>query len=717
MPRVRATNQTPVDPAHSTQPPAAPQDAATNASMPNDIVAPSAQLSGLAIRAQRPARASRTGAHASSSTSARGGRALLFTPAPTSEGPDQFEVLNRASARLQLFNHLVTNVAPMEVSDIRSLEARIRSGASAIESARQGLQALSELKVQRRMSSSDIEAHEDRLVSSLGQAAAMNYVSCEMMIDQKLIQELGSVLIGNGDFARFDIQAIRLQRPESWHALHAHLLDVIAALEDVVRRIKSPMTNRAPSDLLKSHLPTVRITMESCHTRMQTVRGVLYEIYSRRLADQASRCGLLQVMDRLNALEELDRSMEARVGQAFTELTNIHLERFLSTEHSLTPEMLAMYKQVLVEYAELRGRAATQLCMDAAALIEDGGRTRDHLWPMMLDLAQVLADQRQAILDMCQFAVQDRQLIGAAAATPEQAPASSTPSVPTTTTTTTTTAGKSSRSHKARTRTPDASSSAAAPAQRVIDERSAAQKQADEILKGTRLESLPVAELGGDFIALAKRLGKDTTDVERLIGDSRHDAATAFDFARTCMQGWFGSSERLLQLKSKLRAGDGRIEQLDTQLRLLQRIEDAFERREADALKTDPQPRAPHLERLLAMNGVARVTAPIRLGSEGDRGRLFEVRIEHAPQSNGDIPAPWFVHVHTEKPVTPAKLRALHYKDLAAVHLKTAREVNLGARWEEMMRALGNTEAKVHRATIGSKLLGQLWAAGSGGQQ
>ncbi|KFA27596.1 type III secretion system effector protein, partial [Xanthomonas vasicola pv. vasculorum NCPPB 1381] len=52
-----------------------------------------------------------------------------------------------------------------------------------------------------------------------------------------------------------------------------------------------------------------------------------------------------------------------------------------------------------------------------------------------------------------------------------------------------------------------------------------------------------MAELEGDFIALAKRLGKDTTDVERLISDSRHDAATAFDFARTSMQGWFGSSE------------------------------------------------------------------------------------------------------------------------------------------------------------------------------
>ncbi|OWF56993.1 outer protein P, partial [Xanthomonas vasicola pv. vasculorum] len=143
-------------------------------------------------------------------------------------------------------------------------------------------------------------------------------------------------------------------------------------------------------------------------------------------------------------------------------------------------------------------------------------------------------------------------------------------------------------------------------------------------------------------------------------------------------------------------------------------------RREADALKTDPQPRAPHLERLLAMHGLARISAPNRLRSEGDRGdrgTLFEVRIEHAPQSNGDIPAPWFVHIHTDKPVMPAGLRALHPKNLAAVHLKTASEVNLGPRWEEMMRALGNTEAKVHRATVGSKLLGQLLALGSGGQR
>ncbi|WP_272941858.1 type III secretion system effector XopP [Xanthomonas phaseoli] len=511
-------------------------------------------------------------------------------------------------------------------------------------------------------------------------------------------------------------QALRLQQPESWLALRAQLLNALSAMEEVCQRIKSPMTGQGPREALKDNLPIVRAMMGSCHERMQTVRGVLVEIDSRKLADAASDCGLLPVLDGLRELEEIDNLHHADVGEALKHVIQVHIERVSSTEHSLTPEGLARCKKLLVEYAEIRGRAGMQLCVDAAALIEAGEHARDHLWPTMLDLAQALADQRQAILDMCEFAVQDRQLIGTAAASPGQAPALITPSVPTTTTTT----GKSSRSRKARVRTPDASSSAAAPARRVMDERSAAQKQADEILKGTRLESLPVAELGGDFIALAKRLGKDTTDVERLIGDSRYDAATAFDSARITMQGWFGSSERLLQLKSKLRAGDARIEHLDTQLRLLQRIEHDFERRQADALKTDPQPRAPHLERLLAMNGLARVTAPNRLRSEGDRGdrgRLFEVRIEHTPQSNGDNPAPWFVHIHTDKPVTPAGLRALHYKELTAVHLKTAREVNLGPRWEEMMRALGNTEAKVHRATIGSKLLGQLLAAGAGGQR
>ncbi|PKV16963.1 type III secretion system effector XopP [Xanthomonas prunicola] len=714
MPKIESTKQAPPDPAQLIQTAPTPSGSGSAASTSADSTTPSAQLGGLSIRPRRLGRASRTNLPAASSTNAQDVMAALFAAPSVPQGPDPFEVLSKASSRLKRFNDLAQNVVPTEPSDIRALEARLRSGTSAIESARQALQALAELNIQKRMPVDNVEEHENFLVPHFAVAASLHYGACQKMIDQKMATEFGHVNTQRVEMVVLSADAMRLQQPEPWLALRGHLLNALAAMEEVCQRISSPMTGQGPPDSLKDHLPVVRAMMGSCHERMQTVRGMLVEIHSRRLADKASDCGLLQVLDRLRELEEIDSLHHAEVGEALKHVIQVHIERLSSTEHSLTPEGLALCKKVLVEYAELRGRAGMQLCVDAAALIEQGEHARDHLWPTMLDLAQALADQRQAILDMCEFAVQDRQLIGAAAASPEQAPASVTPSVPTTT------ASKSSRSRKARTRTPDASSSTAVPAQRVIDARSAAQKQVDEILRGTPLESLPVAELRGDFIALAKRLGKDTTDVERLIGDSRHDAATAYDFARSSMQGWFGSSERLLQLKSKLRAGDERIAQLDTRLHLLHRIEHDFERREADALKTDPQPRAPHLERLLAMNGLARITAPNRLPSEGDRGdrgRLFEVRIDHTPQSNGDIPAPWFVHVHSEKPVTPAGLRALHYKDLTAVHLKTAREVNLGPRWEEMMRALGNTEAKVHRATIGSKLLGQLWAAGAGGQR
>ncbi|PPV03855.1 outer protein P, partial [Xanthomonas bromi] len=275
--------------------------------------------------------------------------------------------MNRASTRLHLYNHLVVNVAPRDSADTKALEARLNSGASALESARQGLQALSDLKMQRRMPLPDIQAHENQLVSSLGQAAAMNYVSCEKLIDQKL-EELGSVLDDSSDSVRFDTDAIRLQQPEPWLALRDHLLNAILALEEVFRRIKSPMTDLALHDSPKAQLPIVKVTMGSCHSRMQTVRGVLYEIYSRKLSHQARSCGLPQVLDRLRALDDVEKCMNTDVRKAFTELIKIHIECYLSTEHSLTSEKLASYKNLLAEYAEIRGRAGIQLCVDAAAL-------------------------------------------------------------------------------------------------------------------------------------------------------------------------------------------------------------------------------------------------------------------------------------------------------------------------------------------------------------
>ncbi|NMI15905.1 outer protein P, partial [Xanthomonas citri] len=374
MPKIESTKQTPPDPAQLIQTAPTPSGSGSAASTSADSAAPSAQLGGLSIRPRRLGRASRANLPAASSTNAQDVMAALFAAPSVPQGPDPFEVLSKASSRLTRFNDLAQNIVPTQPTDIRALEARLRSGTSAIESARQGLQALAELNIQKCMPVDNIEEHEDFLVMHLAVAACLHHDSCKEMIDQKVATELGHVRTQRVEMVVFSPEALRLQQPEPWLALRGHLLNALAAMEDVCQRIKSPMTRQGPRDSLKVNLPVVRAMMGSCHERMQTVRGMLVEIHSRRLADEACNCGLPQVLDGLRELEEVEDLGHAEVGEALRHVIQVHIERLSSTEHSLTPQMLAMYKQVLVEYAELRGRAATQLCMDAAALIEDGGR-------------------------------------------------------------------------------------------------------------------------------------------------------------------------------------------------------------------------------------------------------------------------------------------------------------------------------------------------------
>ncbi|PPV05214.1 outer protein P, partial [Xanthomonas bromi] len=235
-------------------------------------------------------------------------------------------------------------------------------------SARQGLNALAELKIQRRLTLQSIDDCENFLVSQIAQTASLQYASCETMIRQKLATELGYVITQRAEMVVLPPDAIRLQQPQSWLTLRTHLLDVIEVMEDVCQRIKVPMSGKEPRDSLKDKLQVLRGIVASCHEKMQTVRGILVEIHSVRLADQAEDCGLHQVLDQLKELEEIDNLNKFEVGEALRRVTQVNVERYLSTEHSVTPEMLAICKNVLFEYAEIRGRAGIQLCVDAAAL-------------------------------------------------------------------------------------------------------------------------------------------------------------------------------------------------------------------------------------------------------------------------------------------------------------------------------------------------------------
>lgn len=240
-----------------------------------------------------------------------------------------------------------------------------------------------------------------------------------------------------------------------------------------------------------------------------------------------------------------------------------------------------------------------------------------------------------------------------------------------------------------------------------------AQKQADTLLRRCRIDRATVAQLGGDIVELAQRLGEDTRLVLSALNDRTRDAVIAAKFIWGSVGRWFGEPDRVRSAKASLHAGDhDRIGRLTNWLGALELIERHMAPLEADMLKRDRYPKAKHLEKLLQAKGIEFVGVPGRLPPTEDVnavGTLFGMRIQFKPLSNRDQVAPWFVHLHTNRPVTAQALSTLAFEDFTAVHLKTDRDKNKGAQWEAAMRALGYTEAKVHRAAIGEALLHKLF--------
>ncbi len=582
--------------------------------------------------------------------------------------------------------------------------------ANAIQSARQGLHAFAYLNARGcllKQSSSELEVD---LLTLLGRAATVGYKTWDELLEKKWTSDLRATSTSLHrhvhDMRSITREAIAGQQPEEWRGYLQEIDKYRATMDEFVNYVKAPGTQQITRDNIKSVLPVVKTHLGSCYQSMQEIRGMLIEIYTLKLEGQVASAesnGMHALKPRMDELRKAQHYLGEARSEAFEVLNHAILNHAipLLIGAEVTPQVLEKHMAVMEDYAEHHGRIGSRLCLDVAAFIEDD--KDEATWRTMLDLAQALTDYRQSLLDLCRSASGGGRPAEPQPATAlEEQPAPSAPGPAR--------KPRKSRGNRATAEPSTAPASPAAPG----DTRTPAQKQADTLLKSVALEPAMVHELGADFIQIAKRLGKDTGNVEKMLRDADQDAASGFDFVRASVQGWFGSSEQLRQAKTKLPADDPRIGALSERLQVLQLIEQRVRTHEVDALKCDTQPRSVHLARLLAMNEIARVAAPIRLPSDADiadRGTLFEVRIDHKPLSDGQCPAPWFVHLHTAAPVPANALASLNYKAFAAVHLKTAKEKNLGKRWETLMQALGHTDAKVHRATIGSEVLGTLLQA------
>ncbi|QCX48485.1 type III secretion system effector XopP [Ralstonia pseudosolanacearum] len=486
-----------------------------------------------------------------------------------------------------------------------------------------------------------------------------------------------------------------------------------SALDQIIRRAEvcgAPQT-------VQSMLPSAVYDKLRCCSGMQALHGIVAAASANRFVERARQMALPDLAVRadelLAAWHKENVAMEASVDALVA-----HGAPDKPTQR-LTPKALAGHQAVIEAYAEGLDRVGLNLCLDAAADIEmdDAG----GVWRSMMDVVHAISAYKSSLLALSETAgrvriepgkkVPEVPLVEPSEPPAEPAlsepPAGARPAAPGGT-------RRKHRKHGKRPAGPSAPEPVSASVPVPADTRTVAQKQVDTLLRSCRIDRNTVAELGGDIIELAHRLGQDTRLVLSALNDRTRDAVIGAEFIRGAVDRWFGEPDRVRSAKASLRAGDsernGRLANWLGALELVGRHMTALE---ADMLKRDLYPKAKHLEKLLQAKGIEFVGTPGRLPPTKDVnavGTLFEMRIQFKPLSNRERAAPWFVHLHTDRPVTAQALSTMAFDDFKAVHLKTDRDKNKGAQWEAAMRALGYTEAKVHRAAIREELLNKLFA-------
>lgn len=485
-----------------------------------------------------------------------------------------------------------------------------------------------------------------------------------------------------------------------------------SALDEIIRRAEvggAPPTVQSMVDKL---LPSAVYDKLRCCSGMQALHGILAAASANRFVERARQMALPDLAVRADELLAAWHKENVAMEAAVDALVD-HGAPDKPTKR-LTPKAVAGHQAVIEAYAEGLDRVGLNLCLDAAADIEmdDAG----GVWRRMIDVVNAISAYKASLLELSETARRAKTRPEAPQSEPESSEAAPepAPSEPPPAARSAAPSGGSRRRYRRPGKRTAGPEPVSAPVPVPTDTRTVAQKRVDTLLRSCRIDRATVAQLGGNIVELAQRLGEDTRLVLSELNDRTRDAVIAANFIRGSVGNWFGEPDRVRSAKASLRTGDqDRIGRLTNWLGALELIERHVAPLETDMLKRDRYPRAKHLEKLLQAKGIAFVGAPARLPLTEDVdavGTLFEMRIQPKPLSNGDPAAAWVVHVHTNRPVTARALSTMAFKDFTAVHLKTDQDKNKGAQWEAAMRALGYTEAKVHRAAIGDELLNQLFA-------
>ncbi|KFX29455.1 type III secretion system effector XopP [Ralstonia solanacearum] len=596
---------------------------------------------------------------------------------------------------------------------VRSPEDEAQFAGPIMAAAWTGLNALATLKMQGRTTDSYADRTEVLLLVVLAKASS---VVLDVR-DNQLRAQWSQLRVVQADTAETESGPAEDPEPDfDVDQLPRWLVDlkqVRDAQDEIMTRFKSSRASKAVRAGLPPIMPEITLEQSRCRTAMQTVHAIIISDRAGWLLVQAEWKALPDVVTRVSELRQAcyHRRPEVAVASSVleAEADESWMRRRPGAQSADRPTLqeLHQHHEVLQDYGRQLDLVGRDMCLDAAAMIEMNDA--DGLWQCMMDIAHSIAGYQEGLEALCRAAGSVRP----ARVEPPPQPAAERPSAEPARP-----SGSARRTHGKPGKQSGAIAAAPAIRPAPVDKRTDTQKTADTLLKQYRIDRNTVSQCDGDLIRVAQSLGRDTRTLQRELADPRRDGAITADYLRSAVRDWLGDVEKIGLLRDAVAAlpeKDVRVGQLAGRIKALERIGRQLDTMEADLLKGDVCPRAPHLRRLLNAkeNQIRFVSQPARLPAEtrNDRlGTLFEMRIGLKPLSDGRRVAPWVVHIHTREPTTADALSTMPSGNFAAVHLKTDWEKNLGPRWEAVMRALGYPEAKVHRGPIGGELLGQLFA-------
>ncbi|NOJ43856.1 hypothetical protein [Bradyrhizobium australiense] len=117
-----------------------------------------------------------------------------------------------------------------------------------------------------------------------------------------------------------------------------------------------------------------------------------------------------------------------------------------------------------------------------------------------------------------------------------------------------------------------------------------------------------------------------------------------------------------------------------------------------DCMKTYAFPSQKHLEYLRAAEELAPADVPRPL--KGEPGTLFEFKLQPKALSNGAMPSPMWVHIHTNRPVLARQLATLDDAEFAASHVKSNKQRGYNRQWQNARAATGHENVVVHRGKL-----------------